>query len=78
MIGHACRNQKPMIVSCNGLIGNIVESKQLGLCVDSSDIDALAIAIEKMIRSDFEYSSTNAKTYYEDASHFQFARNLIK
>ena len=78
MIGHACRYQKPLIVSCDGLIGIIVESKQLGLCVNSCDIDALAITIEKMIRSDFEYSQLNAKTYYENASHFEFARNLTR
>lgn len=78
MIGHACRYQKPLIVSRDGLIGSIVESQQLGLCFDSSDIDALVIAIEKMIRSDFEYSQLNAKTYFEKASHFEFARNLIR
>lgn len=78
MIGHACRYQKPLIVSRDGLIGNIVESKQLGLCVNSCDIDALAVTIEKMIRSDFEYSELNAKTYYENASHLEFARNLIR
>jgi glycosyltransferase involved in cell wall biosynthesis len=77
MIGHACRYQKPLIVSDDGLIGDIVERKQLGICVDPSDIDALAITIEKMIRSDFEYSQLNAKTYFENASHFEFARNLI-
>ena len=78
MIGHACRYQKPLIVSRDGLIGSIVESQQLGLCFDSSDIDSLVIAIEKMIRSDFEYSQLNAKTYFEKASHFEFARNLIR
>ena len=77
MIGHACRYKKPLIVSDDGLIGDIVERKQLGICVDPSDIDALAITIEKMIRSDFEYSQLNAKTYFENASHFEFARNLI-
>ena len=77
MIGHACRYQKPLIVSDDRLIGDIVERKQLGICVDPSDIDALAITIEKMIRSDFEYSQLNAKTYFENASHFEFAKNLI-
>ena len=78
MIGHACRYGKPLLVSYDGLIGEIVRDNKLGLCVDPQNIKALSLALEAIISFSFEYSEKNARIYYEDASHFQFARNLIK
>ena len=77
MIGHACRYGKPLLVSYEGLIGEIVRDKKLGLCVDPQNIKALSLALEAIIASNFEYSKSNAIIYYENASHLQFAKNLL-
>jgi glycosyltransferase involved in cell wall biosynthesis len=77
MVGHACRYQKPLLVSYDGLIGEIVRDKKLGLCVDPQNIKALSLALEAIIASNFEYSKSNAIIYYENASHLQFAKNLL-
>jgi len=77
MIGHACRYGKPLLVSYEGLIGEIVRDNKLGLCVDPQNIKALSLALEAIIASNFEYSKSNAIIYYENASHLQFAKNLL-
>lgn len=76
MIGHACRYEKPLLVSSEGLIGEIVLQSKLGLCVDPQNIEALSISLGKMVSSNFEYSKLNAKEYFQNASHFKFAQNL--
>ena len=76
MIGHACRYGKPLLVSYDGLIGEIVRDNKLGHVLIHKTLKLWSI--EAIISFSFEYSETNAKIYYEDASHFQFARNLIK
>ena len=78
MIGHACRYKKPLLVSYEGLIGEIIRENNLGLSVDPKDIKALTYTLERIISSNFEYSEQNAKKYFEDANHIQFARNLIR
>lgn len=78
MISHACRYKKPLLVSYDGLIGEIVRDNKLGLCADPKDIQALSLALEAIITSNFEYSKNNSKTYFENASHLEFARNLIR
>lgn len=78
MIGHACRYGKPLLVSYDGLIGEIVRDNKLGLCVDPQNIKALSLALEAIISSSFEYSKENAKKYFEDANHIQFAKNFIR
>ena len=36
---------KPLLVSYEGLIGEIVRDKKLGLCVDPQNIKALSLAL---------------------------------
>ena len=76
MIGHACRYEKPLLVSSKGLIGEIVRESKLGICVDPQNLEELSISLENMVSFNFEYSKLNAKEYFKNASHFKFAQNL--
>lgn len=77
MIGHACRYQKPMLVCKDGLLGELVEQRQLGLAVNPSDASSFATAIGRIIEKDYIYNSESARDYVREADARLFVARLL-
>ena len=78
MIGHACRYQKPLLACRDGLLGELVREKKLGLCVNPRNREEFAKAIIKMVNGDYEYDVSMAESYVSEASAQYFANKLLK
>jgi glycosyltransferase involved in cell wall biosynthesis len=78
MIGHACRYQKPLLACRDGLLGELVREKKLGLCVNPRNREEFAKAIIKIVNGDYEYDVSMAESYVSEARAQYFAKKLLK
>lgn len=78
MLGHACRYKKPLLACRDGLLGELVREKKLGLCVNPRNRQEFAKAIIKIVNGDYEYDVSMAESYVAEASAQCFVEKLLK
>lgn len=77
MIGHACRFRKPLLSCRSGLLGEIVSTRCLGLCINPHNGPDFANGIMRIINGNYEYDFNAAESYVAEADHKIFAEHLI-
>jgi glycosyltransferase involved in cell wall biosynthesis len=77
MIGHACRYQKPLLSCLDGLLGELVRDRKLGVCVDPRHAEQFAAAMQRIIGGEHDYDSEAADRYVAAADPMKFVQLLI-
>lgn len=77
MVGHACRYQKPLLGCLDGLLGELIRDRKLGLCVDPRDAKHFAATMLRIILGDYAYDKQAANDYVAAADPVRFAQLLI-
>ena len=78
MIGHACRYRKPILACRDGLIGEIVRDRSLGICIDPRDRKGFSQRMLRMLEDDFVYDAPAAEAYVSQACYRKFASSLLR
>lgn len=77
MIGHACRYHKPLLCCQDGLLGELVRDRKLGVCVDPRHAEQFAAAMQRIIGGEYDYDSEAADRYVAAADPMKFVQLLI-
>ena len=76
VIGHAAFYRKPLLATCEGLVGELVHDRQIGVVVQTRDPEKYADAIDGFMTREWNYASQQAK-YASEMSSSSFIRQLI-
>lgn len=77
ILGHACRQMKPLIACEQGLLGELVRELQVGMTVNPKDLACLAACLICAIRGELPFSNVAATRYVKDADYRNFCETLI-
>ena len=78
VLGHACRFEKPLIACQEGLIGEIVREKRLGLTIDATNAPRLASAMDASYRKNIAYDESAARDLATAANYRHFSETLVQ
>lgn len=76
VIGHAAYFRKPLLATCEGLVGEIVQERRIGKVVQTRNPDLYAQEILKLMDEPWQFASQQAK-YAAAMSSREFMKQLI-
>lgn len=76
ILGHAAFAEKPVLCCRDGLLGEIVSERRLGLTFDPSSKRDFAAALELVLSKEVDYDADAAKDYVAEQSAAEFCHSI--